>query len=193
MNSETILSVIVGLGLSAACGFRVFVPLLVMSIASLSGHLNLSSGFEWIGTYPAFVAFAIATVLEIAGYYIPWVDNLLDVVAAPAAVVAGIIVMASSVAGVSPFLRWSLAIIAGGGIAGTFHAATGMSRLASSVKTAGLGNPVLSTMEAGGATAFSVISITIPLLGIAAIAIFLVIAYLPGRAMLRSIRSKGAG
>jgi hypothetical protein len=191
MNSETILSIIVGLGLSAACGFRVFVPLLVMSIASLSGHLNLSSGFEWIGTYPALVAFAIATVLEIAGYYIPWVDHLLDVVAAPAAVVAGIIVMASSVAGMSPFLRWSLAIIAGGGIAGTFHAATGMSRVASSVKTAGLGNPILSTMEAGGAIAFSVIAITIPLLGIAAIAIFLVIAYLPGRALLRSIRSKG--
>jgi hypothetical protein len=191
MNSETILSIIVGLGLSAACGFRVFVPLLVMSIASLSGHLNLSSGFEWIGTYPALVAFAIATVLEIAGYYIPWVDHLLDVVAAPAAVVAGIIVMASSVAGMSPFLRWSLAIIAGGGIAGTFHAATGMSRVASSVKTAGLGNPILSTMEAGGAIAFSVIAITIPLLGIAANAIFLVIAYLPGRALLRSIRSKG--
>jgi hypothetical protein len=192
MNSETILSIIVGLGLSAACGFRVFVPLLVMSIASLSGHLNLSSGFEWIGTYPALVAFAIATVLEIAGYYIPWVDHLLDVVAAPAAVVAGIIVMASSVAGMSPFLRWSLAIIAGGGIAGTFHAATGMSRVASSVKTAGLGNPILSTAEAAGATAFSVMAITIPLLGIAAIAIFLLIAYLPGRALLRSIRSERA-
>ena len=96
MDSETLLGVIIGLGLSAACGFRVFVPLLVMSIASLSGHLTLSSGFEWIGTYPALLAFAVATVLEIAAYYIPWVDNFLDIIGAPAAIIAGMIAMASS-------------------------------------------------------------------------------------------------
>ena len=65
---ETFLSILVGIGLSAACGFRVFVPLLVMSIASMSGHLTLSGGFLWIGTYPALLAFAVATMAEIAGY-----------------------------------------------------------------------------------------------------------------------------
>jgi len=190
MDSETILSVIVGLGLSAACGFRVFVPLCIMSIASLTGHLTLSSGFEWIGTYPALITFAVATVLEIAGYYIPWVDNFLDVIGAPAAVIAGIIIMASSVTDVSPFLKWSLAIIAGGGIAGTFHAVTGTIRAASSVSTAGLGNPVLSTAEAGGATVLSFLAITAPIIGVAAIVIILAMVYWPGRAMLRRIRIK---
>ena len=76
MSLDTVLSVLVGVGLSAACGFRVFVPLLVMSIASLSGHLTLSPGFQWIATYPALIAFALATILEIAGYYIPWVDHI---------------------------------------------------------------------------------------------------------------------
>src|SRR5438477_8925513 len=107
---ETVLSICVGIGLSAACGFRVFVPLLVMSIASLSGHLTLAQGFEWIGTYPALIAFSVATCLEIAGYYIPWVDNLLDSIATPAAIVAGTIATAAMVTDVSPLMKWSLAI-----------------------------------------------------------------------------------
>ncbi|PYQ56518.1 MAG: DUF4126 domain-containing protein, partial [Acidobacteria bacterium] len=79
---ETVLSILIGLGLAAACGFRVFVPLLIMSLASRAGvgHLALGPGFAWIGSTPALLSFAVATVLEIAGYYIPWVDNLLDTV-----------------------------------------------------------------------------------------------------------------
>jgi hypothetical protein len=66
-----LLSLAVGIGLAAACGFRVFVPLLVMSAAAYTGHLELSSGFHWIGTLPALVAFASATVLEIAALRSP--------------------------------------------------------------------------------------------------------------------------
>src|SRR2546430_1436977 len=115
---EILLTVCLGIGLSAACGFRVFVPMLIMSIASLSGHLSLAHGFEWIGSYPALVSFSVATCLEIAGYYVPWLDHLLDTMATPAAIVAGTIVTASMATEVSPLLKWSLAIIAGGGLAG---------------------------------------------------------------------------
>jgi hypothetical protein len=187
---ETLLSVLVGVGLSAACGFRVFIPLLAISIASFSGHLTLASGFRWMGTYAALLAFAIATVLEIAGYYIPWVDHLLDLAASPAAVIAGIVAMASSVAGPSPFLRWSLAIIAGGGIAATVQMLTGLTRLTSSSTTAGLGNPFVSTAEAAGATVFSAMALIIPIVCAIILTIFLVLAYWPGHAMLRRIRSK---
>ncbi len=114
---ETLLSLCVGVGLSAACGFRVFVPLLIMSAAAQSGHLELTAGFAWIGTAPALTAFAVATFCEVLSYYIPVVDNLLDVIATPAAVVAGTIVAASVVTGMSPFWTWSAAIIAGGGVA----------------------------------------------------------------------------
>jgi len=115
---EWVLGAVVGIGLAAACGFRVFVPPLVLSVAALSGHLHLAHGFEWMGTWPALTAFAVATVLEIVAYYFPWVDNLLDTAATPIAVVAGIVMMASCVSDVSPFLRWTLAVIAGGGAAG---------------------------------------------------------------------------
>src|SRR5438046_4851995 len=100
---ETILSVCAGIGLAAACGFRFFVPMLVVSIAALSGHLQLSEHFQWIGTYPALVAFSVATVLEIGGYYIPWLDHLLDTITTPAAIVAGTIVSASLFTNMSPF------------------------------------------------------------------------------------------
>src|SRR5437763_11567122 len=112
MDSEFILALCIGVGLSAACGFRVFVPLLIMSIAASSGHLNLAPGFQWIASPAAMAAFSVATVLEVAGYYIPWVDHLLDTIATPAAIIAGTIVTASMVTGMSPFMRWTLALIA---------------------------------------------------------------------------------
>lgn len=172
---ETILSLCVGIGLSAACGFRVFVPLLVMSVASYSGHLTLAPSFQWIGSEPALICFAVATVLEIAGYYIPWVDNFLDTVASPAAVVAGTIVTASMVTDVSPFLKWTLAVIAGGGAAGLVQATTVLARGASTVATGGLANPVFATAELGGSIAASVLSIVAPILaiGLVVLAVFL--------------------
>ena len=190
MNVETILSVLVGVGLSAACGFRVFVPMLAISIASLSGHLTLSHGFEWIGTYPALVAFAVATVLEIAGYYIPWVDHILDVIASPAAVIAGIVATAATVTGMSPFLRWSLAIIAGGGVAGVVQTLTGLTRVASTATTGGLGNPLLATGEAVSSVGLSFLAIAIPLAAAAAVVAVLLLFYWPGRKLLRRLRAQ---
>ncbi len=164
---ETVLSVLLGLGLAAACGFRVFVPLLIMSLASRPdvGLLVLGERFSWIGTTPALIAFAVATVMEIAGYYIPWVDNLLDMVASPAAVVAGILVSASAITGdVSPLLKWSLAVVAGGGTAALFQGATTAARHISSFTTGGLANPLLATAESGGAAILAVLAIVLPVL-----------------------------
>jgi hypothetical protein len=162
MNFETILTLLMGIGLSAASGFRIFVPFLVLSIASLSGYLELGEAFNWIGTVPALITFSIATMFEIGGYYIPWVDNLLDTIASPAAVIAGIILMASAVTGMSPLLKWSLAIIAGGGIAATVQTATSATRAASTVTTGGIGNPAVSTAELGGSLSLSLLAVFVP-------------------------------
>jgi hypothetical protein len=163
---ETILSICVGIGLSSACGFRVFVPLLVMSIAGLSGHLTLGPGFAWIASYPALIAFSVATILEIAGYYMPWVDHLLDTIATPASIIAGILVTTSVVANLSPFLKWTLGVIAGGGAAGLVQAATVMTRGTSTVTTGGLANPLVATVELAGAVVTSVLAIVVPVLSL---------------------------
>jgi hypothetical protein len=166
LGMEHLVSLGVGIGLAAACGFRVFVPLLVMSVASYTGYLELSSGFQWIGTLPALVAFASATILEIAAYYVPWVDNMLDTISGPAAVVAGTVVAASALTDVDPFLKWSLAIIGGGGVAGMVSGATTLLRGASTLTTGGLANPLLSTLEAGVALTVAALAVVLPLLAL---------------------------
>jgi hypothetical protein len=172
MNFEILLTILMGIGLSAASGFRVFIPLLVVSIASFTGNLALADSFSWIGTLPALITFSIATVFEIAGYYIPWVDNILDTITSPMAVIAGAILMASVVTDISPLIKWVLAIIAGGGVAGTIQALTGMTRVTSSLTTGGLGNPGVSTVESGSSITLSAIAIFIPLIaGIIVIAL----------------------
>ena len=170
------LYILLGIGLAAACGFRVFVPLLVVSIAALSGHLELTAEFAWMGSWPAVIVFGIATVLEIVAYYVPWLDNLLDTIATPAAIVAGVIVAASVITKMSPVLRWPLAIIAGGGFAGTIQAATVAIRGASSVTTGGAANPIATTVETGSSTGMSILSLLLP--GVAGVVAVLLVGFL---------------
>ncbi len=166
---ETLLGIAVGIGLSAACGFRVFVPLLVINIASLTGHLHLAPGFAWMGNSYATVAFATATIVEALGYYIPWLDHFLDIVATPAAIIAGVVATASMVTDISPFLKWTLALIAGGGIAGLVQGATVTLRAKSLVSTAGAGNPLVSTLEFAGSIIVALLAILAPIFCLALI------------------------
>jgi hypothetical protein len=190
---NTLLSVGVGLGLAAAAGFRVFVPLLVLSIASRAGYVPLSSGFDWISSTPALIAFATATVMEIGGYYVPWLDNLLDAIAAPAAVTAGIVASASVMTDLPPFLKWSVALIGGGAAAGVVQTSTSLLRLKSTATTAGLANPVLATTELVGSVVTSVLAIVLPLLALLLIALTLFAIYRLSRSLLRRPREAAAG
>ena len=159
---DTLTSIFLGIGLSAACGFRVFVPMLFMSVASLSGHLALAPGFQWLATYPAILTFAVATVLEIGGYYVPFLDHLLDTLATPAAIVAGTVITAATITNVDPLLKWSLAIIAGGGVAGLIQGSTVLARATSTATTGGFGNPLFATIEFGGSVVTAFMAFMLP-------------------------------
>jgi hypothetical protein len=183
MDTDALLSIGIGLGLSAACGFRVFVPLLVASLAAQSGYLTLAPGFEWVGTQPALYAFATATVLEILAYYIPWLDNALDAIATPAAVIAGMLVGAAVFTDMPPFLKWSLAIIAGGAAAGMVQGATSLLRLKSTALSGGLANPVVSTFELIGSFLTAVVAVAIPVAALLLVVALCIVAFrLAGRA-----------
>ena len=162
---ETILSLCIGIGLSAACGFRVFVPLLVMSVASLMGWFEPMKGFEWLAIPSVCIGLAVATICEIGAYYIPWVDNALDTTATPAAMVAGTLTtMAVSTGEMSQFASWAAAIIVGGGTATAVQLGTVAVRGVSTATTGGIANPLVSTGEWIGAIVVSVLSLIVPVL-----------------------------
>ena len=172
---ETILGLCIGIGLSAACGFRVFVPLLVMSIASLMGWFEPMKGFYWLAMPSVCIALAVATVCEIAAYYVPWVDNLLDTVATPAAMIAGTLAtMAASSGEMSQFASWAAAIIVGGGTAGAVQMSTVAVRGVSTATTGGIANPVVSTGEWIGAFLLSILSLIVPVLVVIVVLIMVV-------------------
>ena len=162
---EAILSIMMGVALSATCGFRVFVPLLAVNIGTRAQDANgqplieLAGGFDWLSSDIALMVFVAATLFEIGGYYIPWIDNLLDTIASPASIVAGTVITASFVTGMDPWLQWLLGVIAGGGAAGAVQATTVVARAGSTVTTGGLGNPIVASVETSGAFLGSALSI----------------------------------
>jgi Domain of unknown function (DUF4126) len=170
---ELPLSVVLGIGLAAATGFRVFLPMLVVSAAAYFGHLPLSDSFAWLGTAPALTMLSVATLVEILAYYIPGLDNFLDTLATPAALVAGTVVSAAVMTDVTPMVKWTAAIIAGGGMAGLTQGATAIIRANSTVFTGGIGNFVISTAELVGALLVSLLALAAPLAALAVVILFL--------------------
>jgi len=177
MTSETIISIFLGIGLAASVGFRVFLPLFALSIASYFGVWDLNESWEWIGSLAAVITLGVATLVEIFAYFIPWVDSVLDSIAIPLAAIAGTAVMVATVSDLDPVVTWSLAIIAGGGTATAIRGASATSRLASTATTGGLGNPVISAVETGTAVVVTTASIFVPILAVLLVIIILVIIF----------------
>src|SRR5215472_1556443 len=171
--SDFALPVVLGIALAAATGFRVFLPMLIVSAAAYTGHLPLDNSFAWLGTRSALAMLSVAAVAEILAYYIPVIDNLLDSLATPAAFVAGTIVSAAVMTDVTPMVKWTAAVIAGGGIAGITQGATALIRAHSTVLTGGLGNSVIATAELGGALLISFLALAVPAVAIALVILFL--------------------
>lgn len=176
---EYLLSLFVGVGLAAATGFRVFLPIFFLSLGTYMGWIPANDSFAWIGTLPAVIGAGTATLIEILAYYIPFVDNLLDSISVPLATVAGSILFASQFTEVNDWTQWSLALIAGGGTAATISSALAGTRAASSGTTGGIGNPVISTVETVGSTIMSILAVFLPILAIILVVVFfyLIIKY----------------
>lgn len=172
MNSETITAVALGIGLSASCGFRVFVPLFVATLAARAGIIPLQESFQWLSSWPAVICFGAATVAEIIAYYVPFIDNLLDGITTPLAIGAGSLLMTSVLPIDSDMMKWVTGIIIGGGAAATIQGGSVIARLGSSKLTAGLGNPVVATGEHAAAFGTSILALVMPVI-VALVLIFL--------------------
>ena len=167
LNFDTLIELMLAISLSAAAGFRVFVPLLALSAASVLGHVDLPPNFDWVENPQALGLFAIACVLEIIGYSIPWVDHLLDILATPAAIITGTILAASVAPEMDPLVKWTLALAAGGGTAGLTKGLMNVLRATSTAASGGLTNPIFSALELVAAAVLSALAITVPAIAIA--------------------------
>ena len=193
MNTTEIITIasalLMGVGLSAAAGFRVFLPFLCLSVASYFHIWTAPATMQWAGTLPAVLLFGTAAVLEIGAYYIPWVNNLLDSISTPAAAIAGTILTASTLTGhVDPTFQWVAGIVMGGSTAALINSGTTITRAASSVTTGGIANPLLSTTEIGGSLFFSIMAMLLPIF---AGCFVLVVTFFTGRFVYIKLRSNG--
>lgn len=184
-NVDLGLSVALGIALAAATGFRLFLPLLVLSVAAWTGHVPLNDSFAWLGTPAAVLMLGTAAIVEAAAFYIPGVDNLLDTLATPGAVVAGTIASAAVMTDVPPMLKWTAAVIAGGGVAGVTQGVTAMLRAKSTVFTGGLGNSAVATVELGGATLISILALAAPVAALGLVVLFFWMAFRLVRSLAR--------
>ncbi|MCU0975010.1 MAG: DUF4126 domain-containing protein [Steroidobacteraceae bacterium] len=173
---DVALSVGMGVALAAAAGFRVFVPLLATGLAIHFGGLQAAAGFEWLGEPWALVTLGVATVLEVAAYYVPGVDHVLDAIAAPLALVAGVVVAASVMADLPGWLRWLAAIVAGGSATAATYSLSSLVRAKSGVATGGLGNPIVASGELVSAAGLALLALLVPLLALAAVAALVLLA-----------------
>jgi hypothetical protein len=189
-NAELGLSIALGIGLAAATGFRLFLPLLVLSIAAWTGHVNLNESFAWLGTPTAVLMLGTAAIVEVAAFYIPVVDNLLDTLATPGAVVAGTIASAAVMTDVPPMVKWTAAVIAGGGVAGVTQGLTAMLRAKSTVFTGGLGNSAVATAELGGATLISILALAAPAAALVLVVLFFWLAFRLIRSLARGTQAE---
>ncbi|EAQ40295.1 hypothetical protein MED134_06059 [Dokdonia sp. MED134] len=173
MSFELIVSIILGFSLAAAAGFRVFVPLLVLSLSAHFGWFPVNDTWQWVGSVPALVLLGVATLFEVGAYFIPWVDNLLDTISVPLAAIAGTLLMVATMGDMDPTITWALAIIAGGGAAAAVSGTTSATRLGSTATTGGIANPLVAGTETIAATTVSVASIFSPILALVIVSILI--------------------
>ena len=166
-----------GVCLSAACGFRTFIPLLAVGLASHFGLVPMDSQYGWLSSATGLVALGTAAAFEVGGYYIPIVDHALDVIATPLATAAGALAMFTSIGSDHGLMGWLLALLIGGGVSSAVQITTVKARAISTGATAGLANPLVATGELAGAATLSAVAVFLPMVALAIAVTILVLLW----------------
>ena len=187
-----LISAFIGIGLAAATGFRIFLPMFAVSLASYMGWIPQNENFQWLSGLPTLIATGIAMIVEILAYYIPFVDHLLDTISIPLATVAGSVMFASQFTELGTFPQWALALIAGGGTAAAISSGFAGTRAASTATTGGFGNSVVATTETAGAGLMSFLALATPVIAFVVAVLLLIAVFVFGRKLLRKFRNFNA-
>lgn len=172
---EVLVGICVGISLAASCGLRVFVPLFIVSIAVRFFGFPVNEHFAWVGSWLAVVILGTATIAELLAYYIPLVDNTLDMINVPLTLIAGTVMMCGVLPELHPCLKWGIAVVLGGGAASMSKLVMSIIRGVSTSMTSGFANHIVATCENVCAVMFSIFSILIPFVCFSILLVILIV------------------
>lgn len=183
---EAISGLSAAFGLSGSAGLNAYIPLLLVALAArfpvADPLVKLQAPYDILGSWWAIGLIAVLLVIEIVADKIPAVDTVNDGIQTFIRPAAGAILFAGS-ADVITEIHPILALGAGLLVAGGVHATKTAARPVVTVSTAGVGNPIVSTLEDIVAFVVSLLAIVLPI-----IAAFLLLALLIGVIMV--VRSR---
>ncbi|WP_454059792.1 DUF4126 domain-containing protein [Elizabethkingia ursingii] len=185
---QYILGAFIGIGLAAASGFRVFMPLFAVSLASYLGWIPMNESWQWLAGLPTLIATGIAMIVEILAYYIPFIDHLLDTINIPLATIAGTLLFASQFTHLGAFPQWSLALIAGGGTASVISSGFAGLRATSTATTGGTGNFMVASTETFGGSLMSILALAAPIIAFIITILLIVLSIRYGKKIWRKIK-----
>ena len=158
-------TIALAIALAASAGLRAWLPLFVAGLLAKLGVADVGDGFGWLASWPALVLFGVATVLEIVGDKVPALDHALDTVGTVLRPIAGAVAAAAVLVNIhDPMMAMVLGMVVGAPVALAPHAVKAGTRAVSSATTAGLANPVISTIEDVIAISIALLAFVVPVL-----------------------------
>ena len=163
--TEIVGGVLGAFGLSASAGLNAYIPLLVVSLmAKFTNLIELAEPWNALESWWTIGVLAVLGTIELVADKVPVVDQVNDAVQTFIRPVAGAILFATSAKTITE-INPVLSMICGLLVAGSVHAAKSLvARPIIEASTAGIGTPVVSTVEDVFATVISVLAVALPLL-----------------------------
>jgi len=179
---EGLLDLASAFGLSTAAGLNAYIPMLTVAVLAKFTHLiELQEPWSALTSWWIIALLAVLLVIEEIADKVPAVDTVNDVVQTLVRPTAGAILFAAttqSSINMHPILAFGCGVI----LAGTVHVVKAGARPAVTAATAGIANPVVSTVEDVVSAVTSFISVIFPYLVIVwvillALTIFIVVRW----------------
>jgi len=168
MTAQAFLSLATAFGLSTAAGLNAYIPLFLVAILSRTTLLvTLNEPYDALSNWWVIGTLGVLLAVEVLVDKIPVADTVNDVIQTFIRPAAGAILFAAStnVIGLHPALAAVCGVIVAGGI----HVAKAGARPMVAATTAGVGDPVVSTVEDTVSFITSVLAVVAPYLMLALI------------------------
>ncbi|MBO4274447.1 DUF4126 domain-containing protein [Microbispora triticiradicis] len=185
-----------GLGLSTAAGLNAYIPLLLVGVlARVTDAVRLPHEYAWLSDTWVLAIIAVLLLAEFVLDKVPVVDHVNDMIQTAVRPASGGVVFSATAAAAKlddsawmadhPAVGWILGIA----VALAVHLLKAGARPVVNATTAGVGAPVVSTVEDVGSLGMSLIAIFLPVLVVVALA---VLAFVAWRVLRRVRRFKEA-